>query len=103
VTAWLVIDLAETVLPMFDMPGGSSFRETENDPERSRRPASGLPPEAVRATFGEAGLAGAIRLVLERDPSTFESNFKRAEAELYVGDTEAALQSLDRMVEGHDA
>jgi TolB-like protein/tetratricopeptide (TPR) repeat protein len=66
-------------------------------------PASGLPPEAVRATFGEAGLAGAIRLVLERAPATFESNFKRAEAELYVGDTEAALQSLDRMVEGHDA
>jgi TolB-like protein/tetratricopeptide (TPR) repeat protein len=66
-------------------------------------PASGLPPEAVRAAFGDAGLVGAIRLVLERAPATFESNFKRAEAELYVGDTEAALQSLDRMVEGHDA
>jgi TolB-like protein/Tfp pilus assembly protein PilF len=66
-------------------------------------PASGLPPEAVRATFGEAGLAGAIRLVLERAPATFESNFKRAEAELYLGDTETALQSLERMVEGHDA
>jgi TolB-like protein/Tfp pilus assembly protein PilF len=66
-------------------------------------PGSGLPPEAVRATFGEAGLAGAIWLVLERAPATFESNFRRAEAEFYVGDMEAVLRSLERMVDGHDA
>jgi TolB-like protein/Tfp pilus assembly protein PilF len=66
-------------------------------------PTNGLSADAVRATFGEAGLVGAIRLVLERAPATFESNFRRAEAELFVGDTEAALRSLERMVEGHDA
>jgi TolB-like protein/Tfp pilus assembly protein PilF len=66
-------------------------------------PASGLSADAVRAAFRDAGLAGATRLVLELAPATFHSNFRRAEAELYVGDTEAALRSLERMVEGHDA
>jgi TolB-like protein/tetratricopeptide (TPR) repeat protein len=66
-------------------------------------PASGLSADAVRAAFRDAGLGGAIRLVLERSPATFESNVRRAHAETYVGDTEAALQSLERMVEGHDA
>jgi TolB-like protein/Tfp pilus assembly protein PilF len=66
-------------------------------------PASGLSADAVRAGFGDAGLVGAIRLVLERAPATLESNVRRAHAETYVGETEAALQSLERMVEGHDA
>jgi TolB-like protein/tetratricopeptide (TPR) repeat protein len=66
-------------------------------------PASGLPADAVRAAFREAGLVGAVRLVLERAPATFHSNFRRAKAEFYVGNTEAALRSLERMVEGHDA
>jgi TolB-like protein/Tfp pilus assembly protein PilF len=65
-------------------------------------PASGLPADAVRAAFREAGLVGAVRLVLERAPETFGTNLRRANAELYVGDTEAALRSLERMVEGHD-
>jgi tetratricopeptide (TPR) repeat protein len=65
-------------------------------------PASGLSTDAVRAAFRDAGLVGAIRLVLERAPATFGSNLRRANAELYVGDTEAALRSLERMVEGHD-
>jgi tetratricopeptide (TPR) repeat protein len=66
-------------------------------------PASGLSADAVRAAFRDAGLAGAIRLVLERAPATFHSNFSRAQAERYVGDTDAALRSLERAVEGHDA
>jgi tetratricopeptide (TPR) repeat protein len=66
-------------------------------------PASGLSADAVRAAFRDAGLFGAIRLILERAPATFHSNFRRAQAELYVGDTEAALRSLERMVDGHDA
>jgi TolB-like protein/Tfp pilus assembly protein PilF len=65
-------------------------------------PGSGLSTDAVRAEFGHAALVGAIRLVLERAPATFGSNLRRANAELYVGDTEAALRSLERMVEGHD-
>jgi TolB-like protein/Tfp pilus assembly protein PilF len=66
-------------------------------------PASGLSADAVRAAFRDAGLFGAVRLVLERAPATFHSNIRRAAAELYVGDTEAAIQSLERMVDGHDA
>jgi TolB-like protein/Tfp pilus assembly protein PilF len=66
-------------------------------------PASGPSADAVRAAFRDAGLAGAIRLVLERAPATFHSNIRRALAEVYVGDTDAALRSLERMVEGHDA
>jgi TolB-like protein/tetratricopeptide (TPR) repeat protein len=66
-------------------------------------PASGPSADAVRAAFRDAGLAGAIRLVLERAPATFHSNIRRARAEVYVGDTDAALRSLERMVEGHDA
>jgi TolB-like protein/Tfp pilus assembly protein PilF len=66
-------------------------------------PASGLSADAVRAAFRDAGLAGAIHLVLERAPATFHSNFSRAQAERYVGDTDAALRSLERAVEGHDA
>jgi adenylate cyclase len=65
-------------------------------------PASGLPADAVRAAFRGAGLVGAVRLVVERAPATFGSNLRRANAELYVGDREAALRSLERMVEGHD-
>jgi tetratricopeptide (TPR) repeat protein len=66
-------------------------------------PASGLSADAVRAAFRDVGLVGAIRLVLERAPATFHSNFRRALAETYVGDTDAALRSLERAVEGHDA
>jgi tetratricopeptide (TPR) repeat protein len=66
-------------------------------------PTNALSADAVRAEFGDAGLVGAIRLVLERAPATFESDLRRAEAELYVGDTEAALRSLGRMVDGHEA
>jgi TolB-like protein/Tfp pilus assembly protein PilF len=66
-------------------------------------PASGLSADGVRTAFRDAGLVGAVRLVLERAPATFESNFRRAGAEFYVGDTEAALRSLERMVEGQDA
>jgi hypothetical protein len=65
--------------------------------------ARGPSADAVRAAFRDAGLAGAIRLVLERAPATFHSNFRRAQAELQVGDTDAALRSLERAVEGHDA
>jgi TolB-like protein/Flp pilus assembly protein TadD len=66
-------------------------------------PESGLSADAVRAAFRDAGLAGAIRLVLERAPAAFESNSRRAYGWTYVGDTEAALRSLERMVEGHNA
>jgi TolB-like protein/tetratricopeptide (TPR) repeat protein len=65
--------------------------------------ASGLSGDAVRAAFGDAGLDGAIRLVLVRAPATFHSDVRRARAEVYVGDTDAALRSLERMVEVHDA
>jgi TolB-like protein/tetratricopeptide (TPR) repeat protein len=65
--------------------------------------ASGLSGDAVRAAFGDAGLVGAIRLVLVRAPATFHSDVRRARAEVYVGDTDAALRSLERMVEVHDA
>jgi TolB-like protein len=66
-------------------------------------PASGLSADAVRGEFGDAGLVGAIRLILERAPATFENDLRRAEAELYVGDREAALRSLGRLVDGHGA
>jgi TolB-like protein len=66
-------------------------------------PASGLSADAVRAAFRDAELVGAVRLVLERAPATFNSNINRATAEFYLGDTEAAIQSLERMVDGHDA
>jgi TolB-like protein/Tfp pilus assembly protein PilF len=42
-------------------------------------PASGLSADAVRAAFRDAGLFGAVRLVLERAPATFHSNIRRAQ------------------------
>jgi TolB-like protein/tetratricopeptide (TPR) repeat protein len=66
-------------------------------------PASGLSPDALRAAFHDAGLHGAIRLVLERAPAVFHSNFRRADAELFIGDREAALRSLERTVDGREA
>jgi TolB-like protein/tetratricopeptide (TPR) repeat protein len=66
-------------------------------------PPTGLSAEAVQAVSRDAGLHRAIRLVLERAPAVFNSNFRRAEAELLVGDEEAALRSLERAVDGRDA
>jgi tetratricopeptide (TPR) repeat protein len=66
-------------------------------------PSNGLSADAVQAVFRDAGLHGAIRLVLERSPAVFNSNLRRAEAELIVGDREAALRSIERAVDGRAA
>jgi TolB-like protein/Flp pilus assembly protein TadD len=66
-------------------------------------PPNRLSADAVQAAFRDAGLHGAVRLVLERAPAVFNSNYRRAEAELLVGDGEAALRSLQRTVDGRDA
>jgi TolB-like protein/Tfp pilus assembly protein PilF len=66
-------------------------------------PPNRLSADTVQAVFRDAGLRGAVRLVLERAPAVFNSNYRRAEAEFLVGDADAALRSLERAVDGHDA
>jgi TolB-like protein/Tfp pilus assembly protein PilF len=60
-----------------------------------RRRACGV--SATRGSMGRSAWSWSA----PRQPST--QDVRRARAEVYVGDTDAALRSLERMVEGHDA
>jgi EAL domain-containing protein (putative c-di-GMP-specific phosphodiesterase class I) len=58
-----------------------------------------LSPDELRSVFREEGLRGAVRLALERAPETLGSSWDLAGFQVYVGDTEGALRSLERAVD----
>lgn len=62
-----------------------------------------LSAEALRSAFRTGGLHAAVRLALDRAPDMFGFGMYRAAFQLYVGETDAAVQSLERMVDRHDA
>jgi adenylate cyclase len=66
------------------------------------------PAESVTATdltsaFDREGLRAAVVVALQRDPTIIRQPITRAGLELYVGDREAALRTLEAAVDGHDA
>jgi TolB-like protein/tetratricopeptide (TPR) repeat protein len=63
---------------------------------------SALSPDELRSAFREEGPRGAVRLVLERAPETLGSSLDLARFQVYVGDTEGALRSLERTVNGRE-
>jgi hypothetical protein len=56
----------------------------------------------LRSIFAGQGLQAAVAATLRRSPETFTNRVQRAGLELYVGNREAALRSVEAAVAGHD-
>lgn len=88
-TAWAVYNRAgrhaegfEALLRAHELSAGSELSANE-----------------LRSAFRDDGPRAAVRLALERAPEMFGFGLFRAPFELYIGDTEAALRSLEVLVE----
>jgi adenylate cyclase len=66
-------------------------------------PAESVTATELRSIFAGEGLRAALAVALRSSPSAFGLKIYRAGLELYLGDEEAALRTLEAAVDGHDA